>query len=102
MYSKVLDETNFNDVIDKYHYSIQLLKAKEKQTQEQMLYGINPKFEYIKPTNLYKTPEEWQELKEYADFLHDFFLVNQQTVNDQATVDLEKYMATPNKGLSIF
>lgn len=30
-------------------------------------------FEYIAPTGILRTKEEWKELKEYSDFVSEFF-----------------------------
>jgi hypothetical protein len=46
MYAKVIGNTDFNSVIEDYHYTIQQLKAREKQTDRDMLMGVNPEFEY--------------------------------------------------------
>ena len=57
-----------------------------------MLHKEEPEFEYVKPTALLKTPEEWAQIKEYAEYLSDFYLVNLKTIEDQVTIDLEHYM----------
>jgi hypothetical protein len=46
MYAKVIGNTDFNSVIEDYHYTTQQLKAREKQTDRDMLMGVNPDFEY--------------------------------------------------------
>lgn len=58
----------------------------------QMLHKEEPEFEYVKPTDLLKTPEEWAQIKEYAEYLSDFYLLNLKTIEDQVTIDLEHYM----------
>lgn len=57
-----------------------------------MLKGEEPDFEYVKPTNLLKSAEEWAQIKEYAEYINDFFEVNQKTLQNQVTIDIEQLM----------
>jgi hypothetical protein len=45
------------------------------------LYDLEP-FEYTPPTELLKTKEEWKELKEYSDFVSNFFKASNETCDD--------------------
>jgi hypothetical protein len=58
----------------------------------QMLLREEPEFEFVKPTNLLKSSEEWAQIKEYAEYLTDFYVVNLKTIDSQVTIDLEEYM----------
>ena len=60
-----------------------------------------PQFEYVKPSNLLKSAEEWAQIKEYAEFLNEFFDVGGKTLLNQVTVDLEQLMVQDG-GQSIF
>lgn len=102
MYSKVLEVKDFNEIIERYHYSIQQMKAKERQDEVDLMLNKKPEFEFVRPTELLKSRENWGEIKEFADFLTDFFKVQQQMVSDQVTVDLEQYMMSPTDGRTIF
>lgn len=72
-------------------------------SRKDLLFGVKPDFEYVKPTNQLKTEAEWAEISDYAEFITDFFIVNTKSVSQQAHVDLEKLMVAPAPdGKSIF
>ena len=103
MYAKVLKKVDFNEVIETYHKQIQTLKAQEKMSRKDLLLGVKPDFEYVKPTDQLKTEAEWAEISDYAEFITDFFVVNTKSHSQQAHVDLEHFMvAPPSDGKSIF
>jgi hypothetical protein len=65
-----------------------------------LLKGEEPEFEFVRPTNLLKTAEEWAEIKEYAEYVNDFFEVSRKTVENQITIDLEQLMVhDPNQSV---
>ena len=82
MYGKVLGNIDFNVLIENHHKMVQMTKAREKQSDNDILEGKMPKFEYIKPTHLLKSEKEWLEIKEYCEFVADFFKAQKQAVSD--------------------
>lgn len=73
MYSKVISNVNFNEVIDNYHYNQAKIKAEDKLSPEERMFWTKPNINYTPPTNLFKSKDEWKEIKEYADFITQFF-----------------------------
>jgi len=49
------------------------MKAREKQSRAEMMLNAKPDFEFVRPTDLLKSKEGWREVREYAEFLTDFF-----------------------------
>lgn len=82
---------------------MQELKAREKQTDRDMLMNKQPVFDYVRPTNLLKTESEWAEIKEYCEFVSEFFNAQRQAVSEQCTANLEEFMSKPSTdGKTIF
>lgn len=50
-----------------------------------------------------KSENEWAEIKEYCEFINDFFTAQKHAISNQATVDIEQFMSKPSTdGKSIF
>jgi hypothetical protein len=92
MYSQVIPRYDMNEIITNAKWNEQYLKAKRDQDLWDSMIGLDPKFEFEDPENLFKSDEEWDQSAEYCKWLHDFYRVTDEALSSDIYIDLEQFM----------